>query len=88
MLGTEVVSHLLATTDDKIYVLVRASAAAEGANRLRALWWDDEVLAHAVGERVLPVVGDITASLKGVIPADVTHVIHCAAETGIQKSYD
>ena len=88
LLGTEVVSHLLATTDDKIYVLVRASAAAEGANRLRALWWDDEVLAHAVGERVLPVVGDITASLKGVIPADVTHVIHCAAETGIQKSYD
>lgn len=60
LLGTEVVSHLLATTDDKIYVLVRASAAAEGANRLRALWWDDEVLAHAVGERVLPVVGDIT----------------------------
>ena len=87
LLGTEVVSHLLSTTDDIIYVLVRADSADEGASRLRALWWDDAVLADAVGNRVLPVVGDITTSLMGVIPADVTHVIHCAAETGIQKSY-
>jgi long-chain acyl-CoA synthetase len=87
LLGTEVVSHLLTTTDDTIYVLVRAGSADDGASRLRALWWDDAVLADAVGKRVLPVVGDITTSLTGVIPADVTHVIHCAAETGIQKSY-
>ena len=87
LLGTEVVSHLLTTTDDTIYVLVRAGSAEEGASRLRALWWDDDVLAEAVGKRVLPVVGDVTTSLAGVIPTDVTHVIHCAAETGIQKSY-
>ncbi len=86
LLGTEVVSRLLQTTDSLIYVLVRARSEAEAASRLRALWWDDSLLADAVGERVLPVVGDVTTSLMNIFDEDITHIIHCAAETGLQKS--
>lgn len=85
LLGTEVVARLLATTDRHIYTLVRAGSEQEAANRLRSLWWEDAALSAAVGQRVLPVVGDITTRLTD-IPEDVTHVIHCAAETGVQKS--
>lgn len=89
LLGTEVVAQLLATTDCMLRVLVRASTEAEAMNRLRALWWDDERLTSAVGHRVLPIVGDITKEHLGVdesLLTDTTHVIHCAAETGVQKS--
>lgn len=85
LLGTEVVARLLATTDRQLFVLVRAGTKEEAAGRLRALWWDTKPLAAAVGNRVLPVVGDITQPLLHV-PSEVTHVIHCAAETGVQKS--
>ncbi|MCR4852720.1 MAG: SDR family oxidoreductase, partial [Prevotella sp.] len=88
LLGTEVVSRLLKTTDHTIRVLVRADSEEEAASRLRSLWWDDAELAGSVGKRVLPVVGDITKPLSGLLllPDAITHVIHCAADTGLQKS--
>ncbi len=85
LLGTEVVERLLATTERRIYVLVRADSEQHASNRLRALWWEDATLSAAVDRRVLPIVGDITTPLTDV-PHDVSHVIHCAAETGVQKS--
>ena len=91
MLGTEVVSRLLSTTDSMIYVLVRAGSEAEAAQRLQGLWWEDRVLSEAVGQRVLPVVGDITEEMSkeaSDVLNEVTHFIHCAAETGVQKSKD
>ncbi|MCR5130449.1 MAG: AMP-binding protein [Prevotella sp.] len=86
LLGTEVVARLLKTTDHKIHVLVRADSAEEAASRLRSLWWDDAELAESVGHQVFPVVGDITKSLSGLLPDTITHIIHCAADTGLQKS--
>lgn len=86
LLGTEVVSQLLQTTDDEMFVLVRAASEDEAASRLRSLWWDDSALVDSVGKRVFPVVGDITKPLLGLIPDSITHIIHCAAETGLQKS--
>ena len=95
LLGTEVVARLLTTTGDTIRVLVRAASLAEAENRLRALWWDDDILSSAIGRRVIPVIGDITREglsldheTRAIMTADTTHVIHCAAETGIQKSKD
>ncbi len=69
-----------------IYVLVRANSEEEAANRLRALWWDDLLLTHAIGQRIIPVVGDMTKPMKILLDDSITHVIHCAAETGLQKS--
>lgn len=85
LLGTEVVTQLLTTTNSKIYVLVRAASEKEATYRLQTLWWEDIVLSAAISKRIMPVVGDITQPLTG-IPDDITHVIHCAAETGIQKT--
>lgn len=92
LLGTEVVSQLLDTTPCRIYALVRAASVEEAAHRLHALWWEDKDLSAAIGHRVIPVLGDITR--QEVMDVDrsvtdaVTHVIHCAAETGVQKSRD
>ena len=72
LLGTEVVSRLLAITSREIYALVRADSETEAASRLRSLWWDDAVLADEVGNRVHPVVGDITKPLDITLPVDIT----------------
>ncbi len=85
LLGTEVVAQLLSTTNSKIYVLVRAASEEEAEGRLRALWWDDATLVNAIGKRVHAITGDITKPLE-IKHMDITHVIHCAAETGVQKS--
>ena len=85
LVGTEVVAHLLATTNSKLYVLVRAGSTAEAEGRLHALWGDDKVLDEAVGRRVVPIVGDITRPLDMPMPT-LTHVIHCAADTGLQRA--
>ena len=93
LLGTEVVEQLLATTDSIIRILVRAVSQAEAERRLHLLWWDDTLLSDAIGKRIIAVTGDITCeglALHGndseQLLGDTTHVIHCAAETGIQKS--
>ncbi|MCR5820453.1 MAG: AMP-binding protein [Bacteroidaceae bacterium] len=86
LLGTEVVARLLETTDYNIHVLVRAGSADEAASRLRSIWWDDDALVEAVGTRLFPIAGDITGSMSGLVPNTITHIIHCAADTGLQKS--
>lgn len=87
LLGTEVVSRLLTTTRSTIHVLVRAGSVEEATHRLQALWWGDKTLFPAIGNRVVPMVGDITGDQDlGDILSSVTHVIHCAADTGLQKS--
>lgn len=87
MLGTEVAAQLLATTSSTIYVLVRAASESAALHRLQALWWEEKTLFAAIGKQILPVVGDITAEQSvRHLPSCITHVIHCAAETGLQKS--
>jgi long-chain acyl-CoA synthetase len=87
LLGTEVVAQLLETTNSHIYVLVRAESEEIAERRLRALWWGDDTLTNAIGKRVHPIIGDITKPLESQ-KMDITHVIHCAAETGLQKSHE
>ena len=87
LLGTEVVAQLLETTNSKILVLVRAQSEEEAVGRLRALWWGDDTLTNAIGKRVQPITGDIIMPLE-TPHLEITHVIHCAAETGLQKSHE
>lgn len=74
LLGTEVVAQLLKTTDSLIYVWVRAESDEVACRRLQSLWWEDNVLSAAIGQRVIPVVGDLSSICT------LTHVIHCAAD--------
>lgn len=89
LLGNEIVTRLLATSSSTIYVLVRADSRVAAFHRLKALWWENKALFEAIGQRIIPITGDITQkdSLEH-LPSCITHVIHCAAETGVQKSKD
>lgn len=91
-LGTEIAAELLRSTDARIYALVRADDPAAASLRLKAAWWEIPELVHAIGDRIKPVCGDITQPGLGLnitdssLLADVSHVVHAAAETGIQHS--
>ena len=93
-LGSEIAQQLLTANCDKIYVLMRSSSNEEAENRLRTLWWDEPTLSEAVGTRVIPILGDITAEGLGICAEDkarmqaqgISHIVHCAAETSILKS--
>ena len=51
-LGAQVARRLLASTDDTIYVLIRAADSTSAAHRLSRAWWDWPELAGAIGNRV------------------------------------
>lgn len=91
-LGTEIVLRLIRTTEDPVYVLVRAGSEEEAAHRLKACWQHSDELCGSIGSRVIPVPGDITKPDLNVDPhtistlqSSVTKVFHCGAEIGFQK---
>ena len=93
LVGTEVTERLLKETDSRIGVLVRAASKEDAERRLHTLWWGDEVLTSAIGERIVPIMGDLTKEGLGLneesrmwLTEHATHLIHSAAETGVQKS--
>lgn len=80
--------------EGNILALVRADSYVQACERLRSLWWEEKILCDAVGTRVLPVPGDITKEGLGISEevlvslktGGISHVVHCAAETGLMKS--
>lgn len=91
-LGTEIVLRLIRTTQDPIYVLVRAGSESEGTHRLRSAWQHSDELCSAIGSQVLPVTGDFTKKDLGIssqnrqlLRENVTKIFHCGAEIGFQK---
>lgn len=91
-LGTEIVLRLVRTTENDIYVLVRAETEAQAVHRLRACWQHSDELLGAIGTRVFPVTGDFTKPDLAMAPQvcemlreRVVKVFHCGAEIGFQK---
>ncbi len=91
--GTEVTAALLRTSEETIYVLVRAADEETAIHRLRSGWQDLPELRDEIGKRIKPVAGDFMRAdlalsqeqiqnLRGCI----TQIFHIGAETGIQKS--
>ena len=83
----------LAETEEKIYVLVRASDREEGLRRLKRAFAHDPRLISLTGTKILPVPGDFTKKGLGLSPKDaallkesVTLVVHAGAEIGFDKS--
>lgn len=91
-LGSELALRL-AETEEKIYVLVRASDREEGVRRLKRAFAFDRRLTDLIGTKILPVPGDFTKkglALSGedaaLLKETVTLVIHAGAEIGFDKS--
>ena len=92
-LGGYVVRDLLEAGFGSVVVLMRGGDAAEAAQRLRALWWERPAQVAEVGRRVRVVCGDICSDYLG-LPADeyealageVTHIVHAAAEIGVNET--
>lgn len=95
-LGTEIVRQLLLTCPGRIFVLMLGATAAEAAARLCALWAGIPELGEAVGQRVIPVLGDVTKpdldlsdeDLATLRAHNLTHIVHAAAETSLKKTRD
>ena len=92
-LGGFVVRELLAEGFDLVYVLMRGGEPGECAQRLRSLWWERSELAGEVGARVRVVCGDVRAERLGMsselytaLAHEVTHVVHAAAEIGVNET--
>lgn len=92
-LGTEIAGRLVSQTEKTIYVLVRAGNETEAAAKLKAAWADNDSLYSSVGNRILPLPGDLSSAylkLSGSITErlirDVQIIIHAAADVGITKS--
>ena len=84
----------LAEEKISIFVLMREGSRALAEDRLRRLWWSEKMLCDAVGKRVIPILGDITKPDLNLSEEDksllrsngISHIVHCAAETGLMKS--
>ncbi|MBE6472639.1 MAG: NAD-dependent epimerase/dehydratase family protein [Coriobacteriaceae bacterium] len=92
-LGGYVVRDLLEEGFDQVVVLMRGKSEDDCARRLRALWWERAELRDAVGDRVTVACGDITMERLGLEPAaydelarSVTHIVHAAAEIGVNET--
>jgi long-chain acyl-CoA synthetase len=89
-LGTQVARRLLVRPGVRVVALVRADDDDRAARRLARSWWDWPELVEAVGERVEPLAGDVSAPRLGLtdlaydaIAGRVTHIVHAAADLRI-----
>ena len=92
-LGSFVVRDLLAAGFEDVVVLMRGRDADEATNRLRALRWERPELANELDGRIRVVRGDICVERLGLavaeyeaLASDVTHVVHAAAEIGVNET--
>lgn len=91
-LGTELLARLIHIEDVRIYVLIRAGSEDEAYHRMKAAWYHDRELYHAIGECIIPITGDFSKEglmldedHRVMFAHDVTLVIHAGAEIGFQK---
>ena len=92
-LGSFVVRDLLAEGFDQVVVLMRGQTPDEAAERLRALWWERQELAREIGNRIRVACGDVSIEHLGLADSDyeelaaqVTHIVHAAAEIGVNET--
>ena len=92
-LGSYVVRDLLDAGFGDVVVLARGRDAAQATARLRALWCERPELASELGGRIQIACGDICSERLGMGAADyealagrVTHIVHAAAEIGVNET--
>ncbi|MCE7980030.1 MAG: NAD-dependent epimerase/dehydratase family protein [Caldilinea sp. CFX5] len=94
-LGSQIARQLIRTTDCTIIALVRATDGAAATRRLARAWWDWPETRNTIGDRVQVLCGDVAAPDLGLDKAcyddltrQVTHIIHAAADLGLNAPID
>ena len=92
-LGSFIVRDLLDAGFETVIALMRGSTAEEAVARLRSLCWERPELACELGARIQVICGDICAERLGLSFDDysalanlVTHIVHAAAEIGVNET--
>ncbi len=93
LLGSGITAGLLRRETEKIYVLIRARNKEAAMHRLKEAWYHEKDLYREIGNRVIPVTGDLLEEDLGLreedietLRSEVSVIIHTAAETHFQKS--
>lgn len=93
-LGTEIASRLLGR-GCCIAALARAGDDPRAELRLRRAWWDHTELTDGLGGDVRAIAGDVAKEGLGMSGADrgwaianITHVVHCAADLRLYAPQD
>lgn len=65
-LGTQILQEILNSTDNYVFVLIKAGSEDLALKRLSNLYWDIPELREEVGKRIIPVLGEITQKGLGI----------------------
>jgi long-chain acyl-CoA synthetase len=93
--GTHIARQLIEQTDFRLIVLVRGENRENAILRLKRAWWEWPELSQCIGNRIEVIVGDLSkpAFVLGKddyrkLVQNVTHIIHAAANTTPNASYE
>jgi long-chain acyl-CoA synthetase len=93
--GTHIARQLIGQTDFRLIVLVRGENRENAILRLKRAWWEWLELSQCIGNRIEVIVGDLSkpAFVLGKddyrkLVQNVTHIIHAAANTTPNVSYE
>jgi long-chain acyl-CoA synthetase len=94
-LGSQIARRLLVDTTCTVIALVHAEDGQTARQRTARGWWEWTDLADAIGQRVEPLAGDVSAPRLGLGDAEfdalarrVTHVVHTAADLRVDAPLD
>jgi long-chain acyl-CoA synthetase len=94
-LGTQIAIRLITQTDSKIIALIRAPSPEMAVLRFKRAWWDWPELYQNIGTRIQVINGDLTKTRLNQtetryleLTKNITHIIHCAADTTPNLSID
>ena len=92
-LGSYIVRELLEAGFEDIVVLMRDRDVERAYARLQALWWERPELLSEIGQRIQVVCGDVCLDRLGIevgeykaLASKVTHIVHAAAEIGVNET--
>ena len=94
-IGTHIARQLVGQTDSRLIVLVRGENQEDAVLRLKRAWWEWPELSQYIGNRIEVLVGDLSKPDFGLgkddyqrIIQNTTHIIHAAANTTPNLSYE
>jgi long-chain acyl-CoA synthetase len=74
-IGTHIAEKLVTSTDQEIFVLVRAKTHGEAKTRLKNSWWEFPELVNRIDDEIFPLPGDVGETHFGMCEEDYARVV-------------